>query len=95
MGTVLEAHLDALVAGSALALSHRGRGLLQALVLAEPVAAAVVDAAREEGLVVNDVAPDAVRLAPPLIVDEPLIAEAAQRLGRALATVAARGKDAA
>jgi acetylornithine aminotransferase len=53
----------------------RGAGLWQALVLSDdggdgaaPVSAAVESAARERGFLVNAVAPDAVRLAPPLII---------------------------
>jgi acetylornithine/N-succinyldiaminopimelate aminotransferase len=63
----------------------RGRGLLQALVLDRPVAAAVTAAALDEALVVNDVAPDAIRLAPPLLIDEADLGELEARLGRALA----------
>ncbi len=47
----------------------RGRGLLRAIHLAEPVAASVVARALDAGFIVNAVAPDAVRLAPPLIID--------------------------
>jgi len=46
----------------------RGRGLLQAVLLAQPVAAAVVDAALAAGFVINAPHPDVLRLAPPLIV---------------------------
>jgi acetylornithine aminotransferase len=46
----------------------RGRGLLQAVLLAEPIAAAVVDAALAVGFVINAPRPDVLRLAPPLII---------------------------
>ncbi|QGN57060.1 acetylornithine transaminase [Nostocoides sp. HKS02] len=46
----------------------RGAGLLRAVTLAHPVAAQVAVAAREAGFIVNPVAPDALRLAPPLVV---------------------------
>jgi acetylornithine aminotransferase len=46
----------------------RGRGLLQAVILAKPVAAAVVDAALAAGFVINAPHPDVLRLAPPLII---------------------------
>ncbi|SDP07216.1 acetylornithine aminotransferase apoenzyme [Pedococcus dokdonensis] len=46
----------------------RGAGLLRAIVLTEPVAAQVAASAREAGFIVNPVAPDALRLAPPLVV---------------------------
>jgi acetylornithine aminotransferase len=46
----------------------RGRGLLQAVILEEPVAAGVVDAALAAGFVINAPRPDLLRLAPPLII---------------------------
>jgi acetylornithine/N-succinyldiaminopimelate aminotransferase len=46
----------------------RGRGLLQAVILAEPIAAAVVDAALAAGFVINAPRPDVLRLAPALII---------------------------
>jgi acetylornithine aminotransferase len=46
----------------------RGSGLWLAIALATPAAAAVETAARETGFLVNAVQPDAVRLAPPLIL---------------------------
>ena len=46
----------------------RGSGLWRAIVLAEAKAAKVEAAAREAGFLVNAVQPDAIRLAPPLII---------------------------
>jgi acetylornithine aminotransferase len=46
----------------------RGRGLWLALELAGPIAPAVEKAARTEGFLVNAVQPDAIRIAPPLIL---------------------------
>ncbi len=46
----------------------RGRGLLLAFSLAEPVSASLGALAREAGFLVNAVTPSAVRLAPPLIL---------------------------
>ncbi|MBO1768088.1 acetylornithine transaminase [Allobranchiibius sp. GilTou38] len=46
----------------------RGMGLLQAITLAEPIAPAVAVAARDAGFIVNPVAPQTLRLAPPLIL---------------------------
>jgi acetylornithine/N-succinyldiaminopimelate aminotransferase len=46
----------------------RGRGLWLAAVLATPAAAAVEAACRRAGFLVNAVQPDAIRLAPPLIL---------------------------
>lgn len=62
------------LAGGLAAIQHpllagvRGRGLWLAAVLTSPSAAAVADAARQAGFLVNAVQPDAVRLAPPLIL---------------------------
>lgn len=46
----------------------RGRGLLRGVVLTEPIAAAVADAALAAGFVINAPRPDVLRLAPPLII---------------------------
>jgi acetylornithine/N-succinyldiaminopimelate aminotransferase len=48
----------------------RGSGLWQALALCEPAAGKVEAAAREAGFLVNAVQPDAVRVAPPLILTQ-------------------------
>jgi acetylornithine/N-succinyldiaminopimelate aminotransferase len=53
---------------SALVAGVRGSGLWLALVLTRPVAAGVEAAARRAGFLVNAVQPDAVRLAPPLVL---------------------------
>jgi acetylornithine/N-succinyldiaminopimelate aminotransferase len=58
----IEAIEDPLVTGV------RGSGLWRAIALAAPAAAAVEAAARRAGFLVNAVQPDAVRLAPPLIL---------------------------
>jgi acetylornithine aminotransferase len=69
----------------------RGRGLWLAIVLTTEVAAKVEGAARQAGFLVNAVQPDAIRLAPPLILSAgqarqftdalPAILDAAQRIG--------------
>ena len=46
----------------------RGRGLLQGVVLTQPIAAAVADAALAAGFIVNAPRPDVLRLAPPLVI---------------------------
>ncbi|MEW2578072.1 acetylornithine transaminase [Streptomyces syringium] len=48
----------------------RGAGLLLGIVLSEPLAPNVQQAAQDAGLLVNAVAPHVVRLAPPLIITE-------------------------
>lgn len=54
--------------GNPLVASVRGAGLLLAVQLTRPVAPAVVAAALDAGFILNAVAPDAIRLAPPLIL---------------------------
>ncbi len=56
------------VAGHALVAGVRGHGLLRAIELTQPVSAAVTANLLEAGFIVNAVAPDAIRLAPPLIL---------------------------
>ena len=56
--------------GHPLLTGVRGRGLWLALTLARPVAAGVEAAARDRGYLVNAVQPDAVRVAPPLVITE-------------------------
>lgn len=61
-------------------VSHvRGRGLLLGAVLAAPRAADLESSAREHGLLVNAVATDVIRLAPPLVLDEDDLALVAER----------------
>lgn len=85
LGSALRVRLDALVAAHDVAVGVRGRGLLQALVLDRPVAGDVRSAALSAGLVINDVAPDALRLAPPLIIGEAELDELHSLLDGALA----------
>jgi acetylornithine/N-succinyldiaminopimelate aminotransferase len=54
--------------GHPLVSGVRGEGLLLAVQLTEPVAAATAAALLEAGFIVNAVAPDALRLAPPLVL---------------------------
>ena len=53
----------------------RGQGLFIGLSLSEPRAAAVARAALAAGFIVNDCAPDRIRLAPPLVLSEEQVAE--------------------
>jgi acetylornithine/N-succinyldiaminopimelate aminotransferase len=87
LGQALTARLAALGEGRQLVRGVRGRGLLQALVLSRPAAADVTARALDEGLLVNAVAPDALRLAPPLLIGEAELDDMAARLGRALDAV--------
>jgi acetylornithine/N-succinyldiaminopimelate aminotransferase len=55
--------------GHPLIANVRGRGLLLAIELSEPIAAAVAAAALDAGFIVNPVSADSLRLAPPLVLD--------------------------
>lgn len=87
-GQQLREVLDDLVAEHDVVTGVRGRGLLQALTLADSVAGEVVAACLNEGLIVNAVAGDAVRLSPPLTIGEAELETAAERLDAALGAVA-------
>jgi acetylornithine aminotransferase len=79
----LDAIDSPLVAGS------RGAGLWRALSLTGAHAAAIEAAARRNGLLVNAVKADTIRLAPPLILTESDVDEALPRLAAAIAEVQA------
>ncbi|MCX6433495.1 MAG: acetylornithine transaminase [Actinobacteria bacterium] len=79
-----------LVARSHGLVSHvRGRGLLIAAVLVDPPAIDLERAARTAGLIVNAVAPDAIRLAPPLTISDVDVLDALDRWDTACAAVVA------
>jgi acetylornithine aminotransferase len=65
----------------------RGSGLWRALVLGRPVAAQVEAAARRAGILVNAVQPDAIRIAPPLVLSAAEADQAVAALAVALAEV--------
>jgi acetylornithine/N-succinyldiaminopimelate aminotransferase len=83
----LVAGLESLIDGHGLATGVRGRGLLLGLELGAEVAAQVQAACRRRYLIVNAVAPDVVRLAPPLTVERSEIDLALAALSEALAEV--------
>jgi acetylornithine aminotransferase len=64
----------------------RGRGLWRALVLSGDGSAAVEQAARAAGFLVNAVAPDAIRLAPPLVISAAECRDFVDALPHVLAT---------
>ncbi len=66
VGNRIAAGIEAI--GHPLVTGVRGSGLWRAITLAGPAAAAVEAGARRAGFLVNAVQPDAVRLAPPLIL---------------------------
>ncbi|MEV7045259.1 acetylornithine transaminase [Amycolatopsis sp. NPDC051061] len=67
LGKDIAAGVEAL--GHPLVAGVRGAGLLLGIALREPVSAAVAKAVQDAGYLVNPVAPDTVRLAPPLVLD--------------------------
>ncbi|PHX61152.1 MAG: aspartate aminotransferase family protein [Actinobacteria bacterium] len=74
--------------GSGLVTSVRGRGLLIAAVLASDCAAELEKAAREHGILVNAVAPNAIRMAPALTITDADIADLFTRWELATSQVA-------
>jgi acetylornithine/N-succinyldiaminopimelate aminotransferase len=70
--------------GHPLVTGVRGRGLLLGVTLAAPVAAAVEACMRSRGVLVNAVAPDVIRLVPPLIVGPDEVEEFLAAFGPAL-----------
>jgi acetylornithine/N-succinyldiaminopimelate aminotransferase len=75
---------DVLGLGHPLVTGVRGAGLLLAVELAAPVAAHVASALLDAGFIVNAVAPDAVRLAPPLVLTSAQARSFAEALPAAL-----------
>ncbi|HEX6547323.1 MAG TPA: acetylornithine transaminase [Candidatus Dormibacteraeota bacterium] len=80
MGELLQQQLRALPGVSEV----RGRGLMQALVLAKPEARQLQSRALEAGVIVNAVDDNTVRLVPPLIISEREIERATERIRTAL-----------
>jgi acetylornithine/N-succinyldiaminopimelate aminotransferase len=78
VGEHLAAAIEALA--HPLVTGIRGRGLLIGITLAQPVAARATAAALDAGYIVNDVAPDVIRLAPPLILTTAQVDEFAAAL---------------
>ncbi|GAU66149.1 acetylornithine/succinyldiaminopimelate aminotransferase [Streptomyces sp. NBRC 110611] len=68
VGERLRAGIEAL--GHPLVGQVRGAGLLLGIVLTEPLAPRVQQAAQDAGLLVNAAVPDVIRLAPPLILSD-------------------------
>ena len=71
----------------------RGAGLLLAAQLAVPVAKKASALALERGLLVNPVRPDAIRVAPPLLVRDEELESALRILGDVLAEIVAGDGD--
>ncbi len=80
-------HIGEYISGGVAALGHpmftgvRGQGALLAITLSEPRAAEVEGALRTAGFLVNAVAPDAIRLAPPLVITDDQLGAFLEALG--------------
>ncbi|MFE7299008.1 acetylornithine transaminase [Streptomyces sp. NPDC057579] len=84
VGERLRSGIEAL--GHPLVGQVRGAGLLLGIVLTGPLAPQVQQAAQDAGLLVNAVAPDVIRLAPPLIVSDEQVETFLQKLPGVLKT---------
>jgi len=93
LGKALSAGITGL--GHPLVATVRGSGLMLGIVLTAPVAAEVETAARKHGFLVNAVAPDVVRLVPPLVLPDPQADSFLSALPKVLdaASAAAAGPD--
>lgn len=69
----------------------RGRGLMIAAVLSEPIAARAARAALECGVIVNAIGDTVLRVLPALTISEQEVDEAVRRLGEALAVARTEG----
>ena len=79
----MEAKLDSLTEELDCVLERRGRGLIQGIVLKQPVAE-VCTKAMEEGLLVIQAQGNVLRLVPPLIVEKEHVDEMIEKLKKAL-----------
>ncbi len=87
-GKYLEQRLHSMEDRIEIVSGARGKGLLQAVVLARDAADEVVRRCLERGLIVNNVRPDAVRICPPLIVSRDELDEGLTILESVLAELA-------
>ena len=88
MGAYLTERLNALRSRHpGVIIDVRGMGLLLAVQFADTLSARLVAACNEEGLLLNPVRPDAIRLIPPLIITEADADEAVEKIERGLVKV--------
>ncbi|TMG00868.1 MAG: aminotransferase class III-fold pyridoxal phosphate-dependent enzyme, partial [Chloroflexi bacterium] len=90
-GEYLERKLHSLADRHPMVTEVRGKGLIWALELDRPVAEEMMGACSEEGLLVNNVKPTALRFIPPLTVSEEEIDGAMEIVDRVLARFGAGG----
>jgi acetylornithine aminotransferase len=91
IGEYLRESLMTLRDGGVPVASVRGRGLMLALVLSEPIAPRAARAALDAGVIVNAIGDSVLRLLPPLIISEEEIDEAMRRLRDAFAVARTEG----
>jgi predicted acetylornithine/succinylornithine family transaminase len=84
MGAYLQEKLKGL---GGIVSGTRGKGLLVAALLSEPKAREIDLACRERGLLLNAVAEDKLRFAPPLVIGEAEVDRAVEVVGEAIAAV--------
>ena len=84
MSAYLQQGLASLQSKHACITEVRGMGLLWAVEFATEMAAAVIEACNDAGLLLNPVRPQAIRLMPPLTVSQTELDEAIQKLGAVL-----------
>ena len=84
VGAHLTSKLEALKARTPAITDVRGQGLLLAIEFDRDIAAQILDDAREDGLLLNMIAPNLIRLMPPLVLTEQEADEAVEKIGRAI-----------
>ncbi|HEX6820331.1 MAG TPA: aspartate aminotransferase family protein [Ktedonobacterales bacterium] len=87
VGAHLTKRLQELQSKHAIVTGTRGLGLIQALDLAEPKTQAVMDRAKERGVLITNAGPSTLRFVPPLIITEAEIDEAISKVDEALAAL--------
>jgi len=87
VGSYLAERLSRLKAKHSIITEVRGRGLLLAVEFDSDIALALRKACLAEGLLVNDVKPDTLRLMPPLIIGEVEVDEALAILDRVISRI--------
>lgn len=87
MGEHLQSELRRLASSQPLIKQVRGMGLLLAVELHQGVAGRIVDLCRGSGLLINEVLPETLRLAPPLVVGRKECDDAVTILAEALSAI--------
>ena len=80
----LEERLDAIVADYDFAVTHRGMGFMQGLVVKDVKPVEIVKAALKEGLILLTAGSDVVRMLPPLVIEKEHIDEMETKLRKVL-----------